>query len=132
MNVIYIAGPFRGKSAWDIEQNIRIAESLSLEVWSKGMAALCPHANTRFFQGSLPDQVWIDGDIELLSRCDAVLMTPWWGTSIGAKGERQWALEHDKPVFYSIEDLEKWNYDERYNDNNEKEKRETPNFPSSV
>ena len=51
MKLVYIAGPFRGSSAWDIEENIRVAERAALEVWKMGAAALCPHTNTRFFQG---------------------------------------------------------------------------------
>ena len=59
MKVVYIAGPFRGPNAWEIEQNIRRAESLALEVWRAGAAALCPYTNTRFFQGAAPDDVWL-------------------------------------------------------------------------
>lgn len=28
MKKIYIAGPYRGSNAWDVEQNIRMAEEL--------------------------------------------------------------------------------------------------------
>ena len=38
--VVYVAGPFRGDSHWDIEQNIRRAEELSLEIWKAGGAGL--------------------------------------------------------------------------------------------
>lgn len=84
MKVIYVAGPYRGDNAWEIEQNIRRAESLSLEVWKAGFAAICPHANTRFFQGVLYDDVWLNGDIAILKKCDAILMTPDWQKSSGA------------------------------------------------
>lgn len=108
MKVVYIAGPFRGKSAWDIECNIRRAEKLALEVWRNGIAALCPHTNTRFFQGAAPDDVWLEGDLELLSRCDAVLMTPDWARSSGARAEEEFANKHGIKVFYSIFDLIRW------------------------
>ena len=32
MKVGYIAGPFRGPNSWEIENNIRRAETLALEV----------------------------------------------------------------------------------------------------
>lgn len=55
MKVIYIAGPFRGPDSWAIEQNVRAAEALALEVWRMGAVAYCPHAMTRFYQGAAPE-----------------------------------------------------------------------------
>lgn len=108
MKVIYVAGPFRGPSAWDIECNIRRAEALSLEVWRLGHAAMCPHTNTRFFQNAAPDEVWLQGDLELLRRCDAVILTPDWKRSSGATAEVQYANEQNIPVFESIQELQNW------------------------
>lgn len=108
MIVVYIAGPFRGPSAWAIEQNIRRAEELALAVWRSGMAALCPHTNTRFFQGAAADHVWLDGDLELLKRCDAVLLVPGWERSQGAMAERAHAFEWNLPVFEDFEQLQEW------------------------
>lgn len=68
MRVVYIAGPFRAENAWEIEQNIRRAEEAALELWRAGAAVLCPHTNTRYFQGAAPDHVWLEGDLELLRR----------------------------------------------------------------
>jgi hypothetical protein len=105
---VYIAGPFRGPSAWDIEENIRRAERLALEVWRMGAAALCPHTNTRFFQGAADDAVWLAGDLELLARCDAVLMTHDWERSTGAKAEEAHAKALGLPVFYGAGYLRDW------------------------
>jgi len=105
MKVVYVAGPFRGKSSWDMEQNIRRAETLALEVWRAGFACICPHTNTRFYQGAAPDQVWLDGDLEMLRRCDAVLMTPDWGRSTGATAERNLAIDAGIRVCYNLPDL---------------------------
>lgn len=106
--LVYIAGPFRGKSAWDIETNIRRAEDLALEVWrTPGHAALCPHTNTRFFQGAAPDDVWLDGTLEMLRRCDAVLLTKFWERSSGARTEVREAMNLGIPVFDSVDRLVK-------------------------
>lgn len=101
--VVYIAGPFRGKSAWDIESNIRRAETIALAAWRAGAAVLCPHTNTRFFQDAAPDDVWLDGDLELLDRCDVVLLTPDWERSSGARAEVEFAIKNDKPIFVAKE-----------------------------
>jgi hypothetical protein len=108
MRVVYVAGPFRGKSSWEIELNIRHAEELSLEVWRLGAAAICPHTNTRFFQGAAPDEVWLSGDLEILNRCDAVILTDNWDRSSGARKEKEEAEKAGIPVFSSLSRLAEW------------------------
>lgn len=103
MKVVYVAGPFRGRSSWVMEGNIRRAESLALDVWRTGCAAICPHANTRFFEGECHDEVWLDGDLEILRRCDAVVMTRDWEKSKGATEERAAAKRMCIPVFYEAD-----------------------------
>lgn len=108
MKVVYVAGPFRGPDSWAIENNIRRAEALSLEVWRLGAAAVCPHTNTRFFQGAAPDDVWLDGDLAILAKCDAILMTPDWERSSGARAEWQFAKDRGIPVLLLLDDLKAW------------------------
>jgi len=100
--VVYIAGPFRASNSWDMEGNIRRAEELALRCWRAGFAAICPHANTRFFQGAAPDDVWLKGDLEILRRCDAILLTMDWARSSGATAEAQFASRCGIPVFTSL------------------------------
>lgn len=106
IKVIYIAGPFRGKSHYEIHQNICRAEALALEVWRAGHAAICPHLNTAHFHGAADDSVWLEGDLEIMKRCDAVLMTPDWKRSAGAAAEKQEAEKAGIPVFESLAGLE--------------------------
>lgn len=108
MKAVYVAGPFRGPNSWEIENNIRRAETLALEVWRMGVACLCPHTNTRFFQGAADDGVWLEGDLELLARCDAIIMTPDWERSSGARAEEQFARAKGIPVFYALDELRAW------------------------
>jgi len=96
--VVYIAGPFRAKSA----------EELALEVWKLGFTAICPHTNTRFYQGALPDSVWLAGDLEILERCDALLLAPNWQDSRGARDEAASAAKSKMPIFESLIELEFW------------------------
>jgi len=108
MKVIYVAGPFRGPDHWAIENNIRRAEALALEVWKLGAAAICPHANTRFYQGACPDEVWLAGDLEILLRCDAILLTEDWSKSVGAKEEYLFAMKQRMPVLLDIAELKRF------------------------
>lgn len=100
MKIVYIAGPFRGPTQWDIAQNIRRAEEWGFEVARLGAMPLIPHANTAHFRGQQTDQFWLDGTLELMRRCDAILMIPKWEQSSGARGERAEAIVIGKPVFY--------------------------------
>lgn len=109
MKVVYIAGPFRGANAWEVEQNIRRAEEYAFKVWGMGMAALCPHTNTRFFDGTLTDDIWLEGTKELLRRCDAMYVLPGWTESAGTKGEMVVAEEMGIPQFYIFATLCRWN-----------------------
>ena len=108
MLVVYVAGPFEGAHPWATEQNIRRAEELSLKVWQNGMAAVCPHTNTRFFVGAADREVWLKGDIEILKRCDAVLLAPGHEISSGTQAEIKVASGCGIPVFGSMEGLLKF------------------------
>lgn len=110
--LVYIAGPFRAKpdplNQYVQKKNIDEAADLALQVWAMGGVAVCPHLNTAPFQGALPDEVWLKGDLTLMKRCDAVLMTPRWEKSEGAKVEHDIAITHGIPVFYAISGLGWW------------------------
>ena len=87
MKHIYIAGPFRGKNAWKVEQNIRIAEQVAFEVAHTGECPVCPHTMFRHFDGTLTDQYWLAATQSLLLRCDMIMLLPRWKDSEGAIGE---------------------------------------------
>jgi hypothetical protein len=100
MKVVYIAGPFTGKTAWDVECNVREAEKIALQVAKAGAMPLCPHTNSRFFYGQCTADFWYDGTLELLKRCDAIVMLPNWQASKGSLMEHTYAKEHGMQVFY--------------------------------
>lgn len=108
MKVVYIAGPYRGANHWEQEQNIRRAEELALKVWRTGNAVICPHTNTRNFNGAADDSLWLKGDLEIMYRCDAVIFTPDWENSSGAKAEYLEAEANGIPTFFSIYELKGW------------------------
>ena len=91
MKVAYIAGPYRGKTHYEVEQNIRAAEAVAIKYWQLGYAVICPHKNTAHFDGLAPDEVWLKGDLEILKRCDLIVMVPGWERSSGAIAEKELA-----------------------------------------
>ena len=108
MKVVYIAGPYRASSEYQVLQNIRKAEEMAIRVWRSGAACICPHKNTAFFGGVADDSVWLEGDLEILFRCDAVVCVENWRNSKGAVGEVELAKKHRIPVFETFEEFQKW------------------------
>ena len=102
MKVAYIAGPYRGKTHYEIEQNIRAAEAVAIKYWQLGYAVICPHKNTAHFDGLAPDEVWLKGDLEILKRCDLIVMVPGWEGSMGSRAEKE--LAEDLGIFITYAD----------------------------
>jgi len=117
MKLVYIAGPFRAASDYihghqdmfAVQENIMRAMKLGLEVARMpGAFPVIPHANTMFFTAAAPDAVWLEGDLEMLRRSDAILMTEDWLRSSGARAEHKFAGEHKIPVFYELGQVKAW------------------------
>jgi hypothetical protein len=96
MKVLYIAGKFHSEEEGGTQRNIARASKVALECWRKGWAVICPHKNTAGFQYAtdVPDENWYAGYLEILSRCDAILMMNGWEESIGAIMECDFAHSH--------------------------------------
>lgn len=105
MFLIYIIGPFRASNSWDMECNIRKAEEMSLQLWREGFAVVCPHTNTRFFQGAAPVENFLDGDKEILKRCDAALCIDGWKGSVGSICEVNYAKQKGIKCFVDFREL---------------------------
>lgn len=112
MKIAYTAGPYRAPHIWGVVQNIRAAEAVAVELWRMGIAALCPHKNTALLDGATGGAgfgdaaVWLEGDLEMLRRCDLIVMVPGWEQSQGAKAEREEAKARGIPVMYWPQDRE--------------------------
>lgn len=101
MRVIYVAGAYRSKSLNKIWENINHAMRQSRKLWLAGWAVICPHANTAFMD-EMPktDDMFINGDLEILKRCDAIYMLQGWENSVGATGEFNLAMELGLEVYF--------------------------------
>jgi hypothetical protein len=104
MKIAYVAGPYRAKTLRGIVENINKAEAVALELWKMGFMVFCPHKNSGLFDGDIPDDAFLKGDLEMMYRCDLVVMTPDWEKSTGAANERIEAIDHNIPVYYWPED----------------------------
>lgn len=105
MRVIYIAGPYRAATQWGVEQNIRTAEAAMLQVATMGLVPLCPHTMTRYMDGTLTDDYWLMATMEMMRRCDGVLLCGDWEQSSGTLGECREAHFCEIPIYDSIAEL---------------------------
>ena len=108
MKIVYIAGPYRASSEYEVRENIRNAEVIAIEIWRRGHVALCPHKNTAFFGGICDDSFFLRGDLLLLSKCDALVCVPGWSDSEGASAEVDRAKALGIPVFITLNRLIEW------------------------
>lgn len=90
MKLVYVAGPYRGPSTWKIDRNISAAREWGMAIAMCGSYPVIPHSNTAHFDGTLNDSFWLEGTLELLSRCDCAIFIPGWVKSSGSRGE--WIL----------------------------------------
>lgn len=98
--VIYLAGPYRADTWGKVKTNVAQAMDVAAELLAAGYTVICPHSMTHEFEMyNLPDDVFLDSDLRLLERCDAVIMLPNWRASKGSIAENRHAWERGVQVF---------------------------------
>lgn len=108
MRAVYCAGPFRAATDEQREANIRRAEAMGLEVAKLGASPVIPHANTRSLHNAMTDEFMLAATLELMKRCDAVILCEGWQESAGTRDEICEAHWLGLPVFYSLFGLKNW------------------------
>lgn len=108
MKVCYVAGKFRGATDAEVEANIRAAEALGLEVAKLGASTVIPHANTHSFHKLIPEDFMLAATLELMRRCDALILVEGWQESAGTRDEMCEAHFLGLPVFYTLAGLKNW------------------------
>ncbi len=115
MKLLYVAGPFRDHNTgpggrynfWKQDQNCNDAAKVAGPLWKMGASVICPHLNTRPFQGYADDELWLQGDLEQVRRSDAMVLVPGWEASHGTQTEVMRAREWQVRVFewdHSLQD----------------------------
>ena len=104
--LVYVSGPYTtgGNTR---EHNLAVAIALGMAVRAVGMTPLVPHLAV--LPPNPTESVWkaaMRDCLAFLLRCDALILTPDWHTSRGARVERWLAKRWGIPVFESIEELQ--------------------------
>ena len=105
MRLAYVAGKYRDpRGEYYVLENIFRARRVAVALWRMGFAVFCPHTNTAMMGGAAPDDVWLNGDKEILSRSDLIVMVPGWQSSTGASDEHSLADTLSIPRYYWPDD----------------------------
>lgn len=102
MKLVYIAGPYGGADYLAIDRNIAAAREVAAALADARIGFVCPHLNSAHFEAVTPDvpeEWWKALDLEILGRCDAILLIDGWSQSDGAEGEARHASGLGLPVF---------------------------------
>jgi hypothetical protein len=100
MKVVYISGAYRASSQNEVFENIMRARAAAVKLWNQGYAVICPHTNSIFMDGVNTDTTFLEGDLELLKRCDCIYMLKGWYRSQGATAELELAKKLNMEIIY--------------------------------
>ncbi len=101
--LIYVAGPYRAATREGVELNIQSAKAVAREMIIKGWYPVTPHMNTAHMEHIVDadDKFYLDGTLELMSKCAAVVLCAGWQRSEGTLAEIQEAKNIGLPIFYT-------------------------------
>lgn len=116
MKLIYIAGPYTSDTKYGIQENIMVAVNAAIYLRQNGIACFVPHLESMFHNDSITESEWMNQFIEILFRCDGILLLPGWQNSKGTNIEKQKAEEMCIPVFYDKLSVVKWSKNETGNE----------------
>ena len=108
--LIYVAGPYRGVTQEAIRYNIATAKQVGKLVAQKGWMPVIPHCNTAEFEMLAPElrqEFWLAGTLEVMRRCDAVVLLPGWQHSSGTLDEIKEAKSLNMTVYETEHDVPK-------------------------
>lgn len=103
MNIYYICSRYRGKDRAEIDKHIQYAKDLTREVLLHGNCAVTPHL---YMTDCLDDSdqcermLGLKAAIELLEKCDAVVVGEKYGISEGMEAEIAHAKKMNIPILY--------------------------------
>ena len=102
MKIAYVIGPYRAETIYGIRQNIIAAEQLGAELAQLGFFPYVPHKNTALYDGLAPDELWLEGNLEIIRRgiADFAVVGYGWKKSSGSKGEIDECRKHGMKVLY--------------------------------
>ena len=104
----YIAGAYSAPTPHEREINIQDAWRLGAEVAALGVLPVVPHMMSAHLDALQPQEWWLAATLELMRKCDVLVLLPSWRRSTGTQGERLEAEGMGMPVLHGVDDLKLW------------------------
>lgn len=108
--LFYVAGPLSNGTGVCLEENVVKAVEVAEQLYERGHYAFVPHLT--MYQHEIIQQIrpgyvpeynrWLDYDIEILWRCDALFYI---GSSKGADIEKAAAQDKEIPIYTNMDDV---------------------------
>lgn len=117
MKLLYLAGPFRDRSLWQMRKHVEQAEQIASELWREGYVVLSPHLNHGAFQGLVEDNMIGCACDLLVNKCDALVRMDGWEHSEGTRQEVNHARDcglsilrwdHVVRALFDVDTFERW------------------------
>lgn len=101
--LVYVSGPYSEHAGTGtVAENIERAKAVCVQLWNEGYAVICPHTNTAHFNdvSTATYEDYIEGDLLMVERSDAIVMMEGWERSSGAVRELDHARAQAVPIYY--------------------------------
>lgn len=105
MKVKYICSPYRANDLETILRNLDYAKELTREVILNGDAAITTHLYmTQCLDDTSPErELGLEAGLEIIKRCDEVIVGTKYGISEGMESEIRYARNHNIHIEYTYE-----------------------------
>lgn len=108
MKLVYIAGPYTAETNSGVMRNIQHAEEAGVYAINKGWFPVIPHKNTGgmerlAFSVKTDYTFWLRGCVQIMLKCDAVMLMDRYEESPGAQAEKRIAQAAGIPVYLQNE-----------------------------
>jgi len=99
MTVVYLAGALRGNVIKKF-MNMRRAKRIAKELWLSQKIVYSPHLNSGWLDHPNTDLFILPANLEILRRCDMIMVMPGWENSSGTIAEIEFAMHNHIGVIY--------------------------------
>lgn len=117
---VYLISPYKVDNEFLTEECILQARNWAAKLWSWGYVVICPLLNAYHLIGAykMPDYALIKGNLELLSRCDMIVVSPDWSVKYNewAQTEIEYATKTNKQIYYLNNIYDEHHLRNAYND----------------
>lgn len=100
----YFSAPISAPDALTRTRHHLVALGESAMLWEAGVLHYCPHRNSpQVGTTDVGYEAWMEMDLEVLARCDYIIMGGAWHDSAGCRRELAMAMHKGLPVVYTVE-----------------------------